>query len=954
MKNKRLWKGLTGVLCVLLAILIPATALAKEWEGSINSVLGITESESVGGQTIYGSKFGELNDTNFKKFIEAANAQVIYEAEEGAVLLENKGGLPLGEGERKVTLFGRASADPIYRGSSAGPEIDEDRLINLYDGLKNAGFTINDTLYNAYLNSSTKREAGNIGEEPKSFYTESIKGTYAQFSDVAIVVLSRYGGEGRDLSTKDAEGISQLAIHQSERDMFEMIESAGCFKKVIVLLNSGYPMELDWLNDYKIDACLWVGNPGLLGFAGVANILTGKVNPSGRVADTYAANSLSSAAVQNFGDFEFTNGGKYVVQLEGIYYGYKYYETRYEDIILNRFNANSKVGTFASKGNWNYADEIVYPFGYGLSYTTFEQTLDSLEYDATNRTYTAKVTVKNTGSVAGKDVVQVYVGAPYTEYNIANKIEKSAIQLVQFGKTGLIAPGESETLTLEIDQYLCASYDNVTQGYILDKGTYYFAIGDNAHDALNNVLFAKGASGMYDEDGKAVSGDSAQVKSWDLELDGDKKFDDFFATSQYTGEKMKNQLDDADINYWYDKDVATYLTRSDWNTFPKPLTGLTATDAMVKEMSDEDRKMPAGVESASKFKQGIDSGLALYDMIGVDWDDPKWEQIINQMSLADMAKITADGCGLTGIKSIGKPKNIWNDGPDGYKGTYKYGGNKPCTTYANESVLACTWSQDVLTKRGEFLAEETLWVGANLMWAPGANLHRTPFSGRNHEYYSEDANFNYLCLIPEVKAMQANGTVSSLKHFVANDQETNRSGIATFSTEQGLRQCALRGMEGAFTEGGALGTMTAYNRIGCTASPAHRAINTNILRGEWGFKGATITDASASKGFHVRCLVAGTDFSNLYTGSEKEILDYLKANDDGEVHAALRETAKRALYLLVNSNFVNKLSKDVVVESDTSPWLVGVYVFDVVVGVAALGSLAMLVLNEFVWKKKED
>lgn len=487
--------------------------------------------------------------------------------------------------------------------------------------MKDVGFSINDTLYDAYKNSSTSRVASNnltisggpnstgdfnaapvLGEEPKSFYTAQLQQSWENdYNDVAIVMLAREGGEDCEMMMEDPDGISALALHQDEKDMLAMIRDSGKFSKIVVLLNSAYPMELGWMDEYNVDACLWIGDPGQRGFEGVANLLTGKENPSGHLTDTYAANSLSSPAAytqsQNVAEWsnvdEVLNSGivtdsplhvSYTAtQAEGIYVGYKYYETRYEDSILNPASGASGTTGSSFGGGWNYAAEVTYPFGYGLSYTTFEQTLNSVSYDADQDMFTATVTVKNTGSVSGKSVVQLYVQTPYGDYEKQNAVEKSAVQVIGYGKTDELKPGQSEQVTVTMDRYMMASYDYTNaKGYILSAGDYYLALGDNAHDALNNILAAKGASGMVDQDGNTVEGNAAKTYRWNY---------DTLDTESYrysvTGEEVTNQFDDCNANYWQEGSV-TYLTRQDWNgTFPTKAPAITCTEEMMQILQGE-------------------------------------------------------------------------------------------------------------------------------------------------------------------------------------------------------------------------------------------------------------------------------------------------------------------------------------------------------------------------------
>ena len=496
MKKSNFWRGISVLLILVLSITGFGTALAFHREGDVNLFLGtLPPVQAVSDDTnYYPSAYGSMEEMRAD-----LEAYLIRSQEEGSVLLRNENkALPL-SASAKVTLFGYAAATPVYHGGSGGPA---NSGVNLYDALKEAGVSVNETVYNAIVAAGGSRtKTGLIGEIPASSYS-GVTNSFSDYSDAAIYVMSRFGGEEGDLNhglqgdwQEGPADIPELRLHPEEIETLKLIRDAG-FDRIIVVLNSGYAMELGELPDYGVDAILWVGYPGNYGFTGVANLLTGKADPSGRNVITYAADSLSSAAMQNAGDFTFSNltglyKNKYLVYAEGIYVGYKYYETRYQDTVLGVNNADSAKGVYASKdGSWNYADEMVYTFGAGQSYADFSQELLSVDWDRTSHTVTAEVKVTNNGGFDGKskDVVQLYVQLPWE----AGQTEKSAIQLADFGKTSALASGESETVTLSFSDYIFAAYDSKavngadpskTGSYVFDAGDYYFAIGDDAHDA---------------------------------------------------------------------------------------------------------------------------------------------------------------------------------------------------------------------------------------------------------------------------------------------------------------------------------------------------------------------------------------------------------------------------------------------------------------------------------------
>ena len=997
MKKTTLLRGLTSVFAAILAFAIIMTNTAMGYSSMLNSALGTTTGEFVpkkGEQEhpiFYASNYGDVNNLtqeNLKTLLADEDAFVEREEEEGAVLLRNNNNaLPLTAAERKVTLFGHTSADPLYKNSSGGGNIDPNRVISFYDALKEEGFQINEALYNAYKEPFEVKSRGFFGpsviERPAEFYTDELKSTFADYNDVALVVVGRRGGENVDVSASDDEGISGLALHKDEADMLRIINESGQFSKIILIVNSAYPIEMKHLDEYNIDAVLWVGTPGLVGFRGVVDLLTGEENPSGRLVDTFATDSLSAAATQNFGNFEYTNKdavnegtadskvpsrfpinyvGCYVVYQEGIYVGYKYYETRYEDAILGQGNADGHAGTFASTGNWNYAEEVLYPFGYGMSYTTFEQKLDSVS--ESNGVITAKATVKNTGSVAGKSVVEVYVQTPYTDYDRQNLVEKSAIQLAGFGKTKLLAPGESETITVTIDKYLIASYDSHgAKGYILDAGDYYLAIGDSAHDALNNVLAAKGAAGMYDHEGNPTNGDASKAYHWTQ----DKLDTETYRMSAASGNEVTNQFDDADLNYWI-KDSVTYLTRQDWEgTFPTPQNNVKATDEMIHVIDGYLYEKPANAPSVSSFKQGVKNGLTLVDMHGLDYNDPQWEKFLDQLTLDDMTAMVDENFGQSPVESVMKPMNRNQDGPGGAAGPYFPGGSPEdglannkgiagsCTAYVGEMVAASQWNKDMIIQRGDFIAEDCLFSNVTQLWSPGGDTHRSPLSGRNFEYYSEDGTLAYLLGAAQVKAMQDKGVAAAFKHFALNDQETNRNGGAVFSNEQAIREIYLKAFEGGFAVGGATSTMTSYSRVGCTYIGHSAALLKNVLRGEWGFKGATISDCAMHPYQHtIDGLVGGTDFWCIVGEKLRapELKEYIQKNDDGNLYGLLRESQHGFYYMLANSNLINGLTPNMEYRAITPWWQAALYA---VIGVAAVATLACGVAYAFasLGKKKQ-
>ncbi len=949
--KKNIFKGLSSVFSFLLAVLICLSAIGVAYEGFINEYFNVSSDDSGLDKSAvyYKTKYTEdgiPSDEGLIRLKESVDEYNIRTEEESAVLVYNNGSLPLSpEKEKNITLLGRAVVDPVYKGVGPGASIDEKRVVDVINAFTNVGFSVNTQVTKAYSASSTKRvRSTDIGEEDISFYTRNLTETFKDYGDVAIIMFSRQGSEGADLAFSDADGVPMLSLHKQEEDLLKLAKEykdLGIFKKIILLINSAYAMDLWCVEDeeYGIDACLCIGNPGLTGFQGVANLLVGKANPSGHFVDTYATDSLSAASVRNAGDIKDSAGtSRYVVYQEGIYIGYKYYETRYEDLILKRFNANCSEGTYASKGNeWNYADEMVYPFGYGLSYTTFDQTLDAVTWNDDD-TITVNVTVTNTGNVAGKSTVQVYAQTPYTEYDKEHLVEKSAIQLLDFDKTDILEPGESESVEIIADKYLIASWDSTAHGgdggYILDDGDYYIAIGDDSHDALNNVLAAKGASGMYNEKGENVSGNAEKAERYTLaEFD-----DETYRVSKYSGTVVENQFDNglyaSDYNYFYNNSV-TYLTRQDWTTYPKRLEGLVIDDSMSQIRNGDyyEELLPDTVPQVSDYNLEQWSDILFIDMKDVAWEDEDtWNKFLMQLSVAQLATIVSDRGGQDAIEIISKPSNYQCDGPDGSSTSYKYGDMSYNTMYVGESTASCSWNKDIFKERGEFFAEDSLYNKSSLYIAPGVNIHRTQYSGRNFEYYSEDATISYKFAAVQCKAMQENGCLAMMKHFAGNDQETNRQLLYTFMTEQPLREIVMRGFEGGFCEGGALSVMTGMNAIGCCIVARNSAILNNVIKGEWGFKGFINTDAGQGADTPAVSLVSGTDEFCSNTSIYKEFIKIVKAGD-GYVLEQLLMANKRFYYAYARSNLINGLSNNATVSNEVPWWITVLNVSVAVIGV---------------------
>ena len=958
-KNAAILRGMAGIMAFLLLICTAATTLTFHYAGIINSTLGIPTSKVIHSDSgdaantlVYDNEYGTDSSNNQAALLLEIDVATenIRQAEEGTVLLTNHNdALPLPDGAR-ITLFGNGAFHSV--GTSTRTPFESITASTLSSALQTV---LGETNVNTVLGETAYAELGTTSisqvAEGSIADVRAQESTWqGQYNDAAIVVFSRAGGESNDPVMITEEGRHYLGLSQNEENLMAYLQEqkgAGVFKRIIVLINSEQAMELDWLDNYGVDACLIVGRPGAVGYTGVANILAGSVNPSGRVVDTYASNSLSAPAITYTGantqqwsnldwvaanDADFGDGSSessWIAYAEGIYVGYKYYETRYEDVILGQGGANSAVGSSSGQG-WDYTKEVAFPFGYGLSYTTFEQTLDSVEYDPNTDSYQVTVMVSNTGNVAGMDVVQVYVQTPYGDYEKQNGVEKAAVQFVGMGKTELLQPGQSTTLIVNVDRYFLASYDvKDAAGYILSAGDYYLAIGGSAHDALNNILAAKGCSTA---DGMDKDGSAAKTYTWTQPaLDTES-----YRLSRLTGAEITNQFAKADLDY-YGVDF-TYLSRSDWaGTFPEQPISLTMTEEMLHDMV-ANWYTSGDYDTGETFTFGADNGLTFADLYDIDYDDDEtWNAFLDQLSVDDMLALITDNDGYAAVESVGMPGANRTDDNTGI-GPLACNGSS-CIGWVSEVTTSRTWNTERFSQRGRLLGIEAVFCNATEIWYGGGDLHRTPFGGRNHQYFSEDGNFGYIIGACEAKAMQAVGVNYCIKHFALNDQETCRDGVATFTNEQSLREIYLRAFEGAFCEGGAASVMTAFNRIGCVPNNANKALLGGVLRGEWGFKGHITSDGYSSfayKNHFAEFLVAGQDYYCMDAGAFSSGIKKLISAGDTTIISYLRRAAKNNLYVISRSFATNGLTSGSTVVKLVPSWQKAMLAATAVLGVSFL------------------
>lgn len=847
-----------------------------------------------------------------------ANAQEVNLklAEEGFVLLKNENAaLPMNKGAR-ISVFSKNSVNLSYGGSGSGG-FDTSNNKNLYESLNDAGFVTNPTLKNFYessqsgpvrtANSSDLDNGDNqkiaTAETPQNKYSDAVKNSYADYSDAALVVITRIGGEGFDLPRYqgDSEGAVSpdshyLELDQNEIDLLTAVTD-GTFKRVVVVFNTPSSFEATFLKDSayaafadKIDAAVWIGFTGSNGITALGEILNGDVNPSGRLVDTWAADFTKNPSFVNFGTgclpetTDKYDGGMYysVDYEEGIYVGYRYYETRGETDGEDWYNAN-----------------VVYPFGYGLSYTTFDWTVGdaSASEIELGTTITVPVTVKNTGSVAGKEVVQLYASAPYT----LGGIEKAHKVLVGFAKTKLLQPGESETVTVSFDPYSAASYDyrdansNGFSGYELEAGEYTLYISRNAHESE-----------------KAIA----------LNLAADVQI----GTDPTTDSEVVNRYTDSENFLDSDWQLDTMLSRADWEgTWPTPQTAQqhAGTDRLYEEIRSEEHNNPTDFDSEEYPWFGEEPTLTLRDLLPsaeaegyepvVSYDDERWEELMMGCDEEEMIALINNGAYHTlAMESVGLPATIHGDGPSGFTCFMSKEQVNGTCQYVSEPVMASTWNINLMNELGEAIGEEgTIGDKAtgqpySSIYAPGVNIHRSPFGGRCSEYFSEDPFISGMMGAAEVQGIQSRGVLPTVKHFVANEQETHRSigGDLSWLSEQALREIYLKPFEYTVKLGETRGIMTSFNRIGTRWTGGDYRLLTEILRNEWGFNGLVICDFNTIPQYMIPRMMFYAGGSLDLATQQSAMWTDCDTSDAGDAIVLMR-AVKDVMYALVNSNAMN-------------------------------------------------
>ena len=956
-KSHGLWKFFTWFSAPIAIVMIMVMVVLSTFDNTVALFVGGTfwKLENEDPEAIYYE-----NDFETEEERNAVGYELVKQVEaEGAALLMNaNGALPLAEGS-KVSLFSTSTVNLVYGGTGSA-NVDASKALDLRTACEMSGLSVNTTLWDFYKTGDGAQYVRNnggfsggetINEAPWSVYTDEVLASVEEYNDAAVVVLSRVGGEGADSEYQTA---NYLALDDTEREMLaelKNLKDAGKLKKIIVLLNTSNALQLDFLqNDaYGVDAVLWIGGVGIAGTDAVADILAGKTNPSGSLVDTYCYNNYSSLAMKNFTPVTYAgyeeglipeNASTYMIYQEGIYVGYKYYETRYEDYVMGTGNA----------GEYAYGDDVAFAFGHGLSYTDFEYSDVSVSYDAAAGTYTMNVTVTNTGDLPGKETVQAYVSSPYTQYDIDNKVEKASVSLVGFAKTEILEPGTSETLAIEIDGDYVASYDAYgAKTYILDEGDYLFAAATDAHDAANNVLAAKGFTPENTDGRMDAEGNADLVAVWNNpELDTTT-----YAVSD-NGTAITNQLEGADpnLNDAVEEEVV-FTSRNDWmGTMPSDeALVLTLTDALKDALQDVQYD-PADYEDVEMPTLGAKNGLTLYDMIGLDYDDPKWEELLDQLTFDEMVTLIGDSFHWTmPVKSIEAPGTRDENGPQGLTVTlFGAGLNVQTTALTSEDVLAATFNTDLVYKMGNIVGNDCLAANVPVLYGPGANTHRSPYGGRNFEYYSEDGVLASEIGEAEVRGIEEKGVHVVIKHFALNDCEQDRIGLGVWLTEQAAREIYLRAFQGALesSQAGGNGVMMAYTRWGTQWSGANAGLIKGILNEEWGCHGKQITDNVLTTYVNgVDGVMGGT------TAFDSMLAFYIINNGNGQgrlpeyrndpvVVTAMREAAHSDLYATANSSGMNGVGADTTIRL-TKPIVI------TVVQILAFGFSALFIVSVALW-----
>ncbi len=982
--------AILGILAAVVVVMVATQFVVKKgtrhvvrWTGALAGVLAIVLVVNlVCFGPMYAMVSGVLNASKaeISDDVVANSLAVVQETgEEGMVLLKNDGLLPLSSDVSALNVFGWASAHPVFSGTGSAASGDASiPQTDIITSLNEAGFATNEELTKMYADYGKDYWGGDrpvinmttqdwsLPEPTKEYYTSSVMGSAEAFSDTAVIVIGRSGGENADLpsdmkavidgtfdvAATDAvqqsvshnynstratfynntkaydefgEGDHYLQLSQSEKDLVETVCSS--FDKVIVVVNANNVMELDWVDGYdSIGAVILAPGTGASGMKALGEILNGTVNPSGKTVDTYPYDLKSAPNwnhTGNSGNHLYTNVNDVTKQLaridntfngvisftdyvEGIYMGYKFYETA------------------AAEGLIDFEKTVQYPFGYGLSYTSFSQEISS--FDQSGDYVTVEVTVTNTGSVAGKDVVELYYTPPYTN----GGIEKASVNLIDFGKTGLLEAGASETVSFRIPLEDMASYDSsciktANGGYVLEAGEYAISIRSDSHTVLDERTFTLSADKDYSGSGRS-SDRTAPVNRFD------------YMQSSHPILSRK----DGFANY----DAAVAAPSAEEFELSKDQQNIIREISVVKydptDYDDPNDVMPT---------TGAKGSLTLADLAGKGYDDADWEKLLDQMSIEDMTTlINTGGWQTAAIDSVGKVATSDCDGPSGLS-NYVTGSNG--TQFPTEVLMAQTWSKEMAEKIGDAMGQEFANANNYGWYGPAMNLHRSAFSGRNFEYYSEDAVLSGLFASQEVNGAAKYGVYSYIKHFAANDQETNRTAfLLTYMTEQTFRETCLKPFEMVVKnfdfDHYVMGMMTAYNWLGTVPAISSHELLTDVLRGEWGFQGMVISDYNGSYGFEITdaAIRAGNDLMLGYGMADS---NKLEDTDAATCVLAMRQACKNILYTVANSGYY----ADAAASQGGMSGMTRLFVIVDVIAVALALGIEALVVSRWMKKRKD-
>lgn len=1033
------------VLTLIFGISCTGTVIALENADAINSALGTASFELIANEDAASAdtEYYKSDYTDLATLVQAGADMTEEVMSEGAVLLKNNNkALPLASGG-KVSVFGVTSADPIYGGTGSG-SVDASMAVSFYNGFESAGLVLNPTLKESYLTTwYTAPASGNmmtgegieaydptihfrrsslgwagskgiyIGGVAWDMVTETAGSSFATYGDAAIYIVGRVGGEGSDLSKDNAaDGYNGDFLHLTQREMdtlagLKKLKDQGVFKKIIFIYNGASMLAADFINDeqYGIDAALWVGTLGQNGGTAVGKLLTGEYVPSGKLSDTFWMSHEMNPVNVNYGYWEYEDAKEYgilskqgnmfvpeptlhayTVYQEGMYLGYRYTETRYEDALMGAANV----------GDFDYTKVVAFPFGYGKSYTDFSYNNFKAVKEG-ERSYKLSVDVTNTGSTySGKETVQFYVSKPYGDYARKNQIQVPSVELVEFGKTGILAPGKTETISVTVDEKYFASFDAYGAGtYVLMPGDYYVIAAANAHEAVNSLLLAKGAA----PDNMVGTGDASLTAKFALDLNTEK-----YAYSDATGNPIVSSFDYGDINRYEGRgdNHVNYYDRSNWagTVSLDRVNGVPVLHATEQMAQDILKQCPVGYnipipkdEVEAKYPiYGKKAGISLVDMRTdsegnpIDIDDPLWDTFMDQLTWEEIATLVSTGYHNTAlVESINKPETNDENGPNGFNLRYaaqKEGlayraevaaghvdsegnltedadpnSNLKTTAFPANGIIAATFNRDMAYRAGNIIGNNGIWCGCAGLYGIGANIHRSPYLGRTAEYYSECGTLTGLMAAAECKGIEEKGVHVYNKHCVVNDQEAARHGVGVWVTEQALRELYLRAFELPITIGGASNTMASFARIGTMAGPSDGTLGQDFLRGECGMKGIIVTDMYTDMNgkqdnspYFELAYGVYTGGCDIPDGSGHEVqFDAYRPNSSGSgdyatMASAMRLAAKRICYSVANSNAMNGIAPGTVMVAVTPWWQSALMTVNIVSGVLLLATLAWTVV----------